>query len=142
MRKGVSIERAPYKQPPEHTRFKEGVSGNPPGRPKKRATLLDALLDELQRPAPGGACSNQRAIAKSLVAAALDGHFASASLIVSLVVRLQSVDGELGAEQRATAEDDILDHVLDQSPANGERPELPQLSPPGSQGGGDHDADC
>src|SRR5690606_1421835 len=30
-----------YQRPPEHTRFKKGQSGNPKGRPKKDAPLVD-----------------------------------------------------------------------------------------------------
>jgi hypothetical protein len=34
-------------KPPKHTRFKKGQSGNPGGRPPKRATLKDKVFDEL-----------------------------------------------------------------------------------------------
>jgi len=34
-------------KPPKHTRFKKGQSGNPGGRPPKRATLKDKVIDEL-----------------------------------------------------------------------------------------------
>ncbi len=116
----------PYQQPPEHSRFRKGVSGNPSGRPKKRTTFFDDLLDELQRPSPDEGCSNQRAIAKRLVSAALNGHFASASLIVSLVARFESADRELSTDQRSAAEADILDHVIDPPTAEGDRPAVPE----------------
>jgi hypothetical protein len=36
-----------YKHPPRHTQFKRGESGNRKGRPKKNATLEEALTKEL-----------------------------------------------------------------------------------------------
>ena len=38
-----------YKNPPEHTRFKEGESGNPRGRPRKREDLNSILNRVLKR---------------------------------------------------------------------------------------------
>jgi len=42
-----------YMNPPEHTRFKKGKSGNPKGRPKKQEdifTLLQRVLKRKVRP--------------------------------------------------------------------------------------------
>jgi hypothetical protein len=36
-----------YRNPPEHSRFKPGKSGNPLGRPKKRKSVADELSEEL-----------------------------------------------------------------------------------------------
>jgi hypothetical protein len=107
----------PYAKPPEHSRFKKGQSGNPAGRPKKAATFVDDLLDEVQLLAAGSTWSNQRAIVKTLVAAARDGHFPSMGLIASLLARVQSADNEQGDEATTIAEADIIEHVAPASPA-------------------------
>lgn len=42
-----------YKDPPAHTRFKKGKSGNPKGRPKNKVQSLDETLNKvLQRKVP------------------------------------------------------------------------------------------
>ena len=38
-----------YKQPPKHTQFKPGQSGNPKGRPKGTQNLATDLAEELRR---------------------------------------------------------------------------------------------
>src|SRR5436190_14871579 len=77
-----------YKQPPLDSRFKPGTSGNPCGRPKKRATLRDELvaeLDEMIRVGEGDngtEISNARAIAKSLVHKAVQGNLRAATALL------------------------------------------------------------
>ena len=70
-------DRVGYRNPPRHTQFKPGQSGNPKGRPKGTKNLRTDLGEELQERitvTEGGrqlTVSKQRAMLKSLVAKAL-----------------------------------------------------------------------
>jgi Family of unknown function (DUF5681) len=78
-----------YRNPPEHTRFKPGHSGNPLGRPKKRKSVADELAQELSqiiRVREGTRMiemTKARAIAKELTRLAMDGDLRAATIVVS-----------------------------------------------------------
>jgi hypothetical protein len=72
-----SNERVGYRNPPRHTQFKPGQSGNPAGRPRASRNLRTELIEELgeevnlregDRPVR---LTRQRAIVKKLIAAAM-----------------------------------------------------------------------
>ena len=69
-----------YKKPPRHTRFRQGRSGNPDGRPKQARNLLTDLHEELQQRITvreGGTerrISRQRAVVMRLLDKALKGE--------------------------------------------------------------------
>ena len=47
-----------YGNPPAHSRFQKGRSGNPPGRPRSKvSTILSKVLDEPVDLAGGGSCT-------------------------------------------------------------------------------------
>jgi Family of unknown function (DUF5681) len=47
-----------YGQPPVHSRFQKGRSGNPEGRPRSKvSTILSKVLDEPVALASGGTCT-------------------------------------------------------------------------------------
>ena len=81
-----------YKEPPRHTRFRPGRSGNPAGRPKRQLSFSDALLTELATSLPGKdpeqARSKLKALVKTLVDAAIGGNARAQSLVVGALVRL------------------------------------------------------
>jgi hypothetical protein len=96
-----------YKQPPRHTRFRPGRSGNPAGRPKRQLSFSDALLTELATALPGKdpeqARSKLQALVKTLVDAAIGGNARAQSLVVGALARLG--DAENSEATPLTADD-------------------------------------
>jgi hypothetical protein len=92
-----------YGRPPETTRFRPGESGNPQGRPKRRATFASVAKQELERPVStgnkaGGPVQQMPAmevIVKNVVRAAVYGDLKAARLLVDLeAVERKSGDTE------------------------------------------------
>lgn len=78
-----------YKKPPLHTRFKPGQSGNPNGRPKKKATTLaESIARELNTPITVNEGGKHRkitkldAIAKQITNKAVTGDHKATSLLI------------------------------------------------------------
>jgi hypothetical protein len=93
-----------YRNPPRHTRFKKGQSGNPRGRPKGAKKLRTDLLEELAetlmvREGPRQRrVSKQRALIKSLLAKGIKGDSAAASRLFELWLRI------VGPQDQASTE--------------------------------------
>jgi len=83
-----------YKNPPNHSRFKPGQSGNPKGRPKGTKNLATDLREELSSRIPvkedgmERRISKQRALIKTLSAKALKGDMQAIKTLVSLLERV------------------------------------------------------
>ena len=96
-----------YKEPPRHTRFRPGRSGNPAGRPKQQVSFSEALLTELAASLPGKdpeqARSKLQALVKTLVDAAIGGNARAQSLVVGALARLG--DAENSEAPPLTADD-------------------------------------
>jgi hypothetical protein len=108
-----------YGKPPKHTRFKQGHSGNPKGRPKGSQNLKTDLMQELSERisiSEGGKpkkLSKQRALVKSLTAKAIKGDARAINTIINLMVRVLAV-AEEETETTLISEDDmaILDNFI------------------------------
>jgi uncharacterized protein DUF5681 len=110
-----------YKRPPIATQFKPGVSGNPSGRPKSVRSFKVELLDELGeviRAREGDSeveISKARAIAKSLVNAAVGGNLRASALLVSFCGRIAGDTNGLQGQAAEPEDVEILDNYLDRA---------------------------
>ena len=83
-----------YKRPPREHQFRPGQSGNPSGRPKGARNFKSELreeLSELVTVRDGDReieVSKQRALIKSLVAAAIEGNQRAAASVLAMCVRM------------------------------------------------------
>ena len=96
-----------YKRPPRHTQFKPGTSGNPGGRPKKRASLLDDMQEELDSTTTIEAdglrynVTRQRALANKILEAAINGDMRAAATVISLAQAAPPEESSDYAEEEA-----------------------------------------
>jgi hypothetical protein len=82
-----------YKNPPHHSRFKPGQSGNPRGKKKGTNNFQTDLMEELRERIPikeSGrkiTVSKQRAMIKTLTAKALQGDVRATNVILNTLNR-------------------------------------------------------
>jgi Family of unknown function (DUF5681) len=83
-----------YKRPPREHQFRPGQSGNPSGRPKGARNFRSELREELSEVVTvhdGNRdiqISKQRALIKSVVAAAIDGNQRAAASVLAMCMRM------------------------------------------------------
>jgi hypothetical protein len=103
-----------YKNPPEHTRWKKGQSGNPAGRCKGQRDLktdLAAELREVVQITEAGVprrITKQRALLKGLTARAIGGDSRAANLMLNLMLRLLDQEIEAPVNIPLSSEDKAL----------------------------------
>ena len=132
---------AGYKRPPKHSQFRPGQSGNLSGRPKHVRNFQTELDDELKSPiivTEGGRkveVSKQRAIIKTLIAAAIEGDIRAATALLSLCARTATKDEE---RDPSPEELEILESFHHRERERGELPAAAPDSPhPNSERNGD-----
>jgi hypothetical protein len=83
-----------YKRPPREHQFRPGQSGNPSGRPKGTRNFRSELREELSEVVTVHdgdrdiQISKQRALIKSVVAAAIDGNQRAAASVLAMCMRM------------------------------------------------------
>jgi hypothetical protein len=103
-----------YKNPPEHTRFKKGQSGNPRGRIKGQCNLKTDLVAELREVIQvneGGTprrITKQRALLKAMTARAIGGDGRAATVVLNLMFRLLEPEADAPTETRLAGDDEAL----------------------------------
>jgi hypothetical protein len=101
-----------YGVPPEHTRFKPGHSGNPRGRKPQfgsfEADLIEELNAEISVRENGSErkISNQKAIIRAVIKAAVDGNMRAASALLGILVRSSPMPAEPEPESSPVNDDD------------------------------------
>ena len=109
-----------YGNPPEHSRWRKGESGNRRGRPKSAASFADDLAAELAEViqiTEGGKVrriTKRRALIKALTAGGIKGNARATSLLVSLCARVIEAEHEDQAEVGLNTRDrKIVEGYLD-----------------------------
>ena len=126
-----------YKKPPRHTRYSNGQSGNPKGRPKGKRNLGNILLNAFNEKVVITENGKRKVITKieatlkQIVNKAVSGDVASAKLLITMFPMVANIlDERIAKPINAEAEALLLEHIknklLDKSPSNSSTNELPE----------------
>jgi hypothetical protein len=114
----MTAETVGYKRPPTATRFKPGESGNPSGRPKKKKTLRDELIEELSSTIQVREGARQieitkgQAIMKALVKSGIDSNLRGIKILLSFSDQITGGNDQEPIEQ--TPDDlELLESFVD-----------------------------
>jgi hypothetical protein len=135
-----------YGKPPKSTRFVKGKSGNPKGRPRKdsyghrtkRPHLKDAIVEVLQQRIDvpqqrrHKRITIQRAMVKTLVNRAIDGHSASTTTIWKLFKHYQldqEPDEHASYYRRTPAVVELINRALEATEYEARQAQIPSDGP-------------
>lgn len=119
-----------YKNPPKHTRFQKGRSGNPRGRPKGHLNLKTDLSNELaervklSQDGRQVRLTKQQALVKSLVARAIKGDARATNVLLPLILKVLEIAPVDEADNATLSQSDeqiLQDFIASLGKNNGER---------------------
>lgn len=108
-----------YKNPPKHSQFKKGQSGNPKGRPKNgrglKTDLKAELIGKMKIRVNGEDISGtkQQLMLRTLTVRAASGDISATRILINLVMQvLGPEDHETGPKKLSNLDQEILDQLL------------------------------
>ncbi len=111
-----------YKNPPKHSRFQKGRSGNPAGRPKgskNTLKLLDVVLEQkikIQQEGKTISITKKQAMLMQLVNAAVKGEIKAIAALFPYMMQLDMKEEQsLETSKLSLRDEEILQQFLEQN---------------------------